>query len=243
MEEITLQQNALSVAQKNMLEYFSTHDVKFLTEDAVFKNLNTGEVYTGRAEVGGMLHYIYHVAFDAKAELKSFAITEEKAVIEGLFVGKHIGEFAGIPATNKNVNVPLCVTYDLQDGLIKEARIYLLAHVMMRQLGVNTVPPVPKTTYLVRDIFQLKFGHYRDVKKLLDEAFESKLMPEAKVQRIFTDFTGDAYRLVLEEGFDSLNEYETSLTRGMATTGFQEWYNQFKQHVESSHREILKQIF
>jgi hypothetical protein len=32
--------------------------------------------------------------------------------VKGDFVGKHIGEFAGIPATGKDVRVPLCVVYD-----------------------------------------------------------------------------------------------------------------------------------
>lgn len=96
--------------------------------------------------------------------------------------------------------------------------------------------------YITRDIFQLKFGHYRDVKALLDAATKDNLFPEAKSMRVLTDFTGDAYRLILEEGFDSLADYEKNLSGGMATPEWQSWYEKFKQHVESSHREILKQI-
>jgi predicted ester cyclase len=134
MEQITSQQDALSVTRKNMLDYFNTHDVKYLNEDAVFTNLSTGEKYTGRAEIGGMLHYFYQVAFDATADIKSKIVTEDKAVVEGFFTGTHIAEFAGIPPTNKKVNVPLCVTYDLENGLIKEARIYMLVNVLISQL-------------------------------------------------------------------------------------------------------------
>jgi predicted ester cyclase len=242
MEEMTLQKEALTTAQKNMLAYFETHDVNYVAEDAVFKNLNTGEMHKGRTEIGAMLHYMYHVAFDAKAEVKNYIITEEKAEFEGLFKGRHIGEIAGIQPTNKEVSVPLCVTYDLKNGLIKEARIYLLADVMMQQLGVTAQAPKQKTSFLVRDIFQLKFGHFRDAKKLLDEAAEKQMMPEAKQMRVLTDFTGDAYRLILEEGFDSLADYETSLSGSMKTDEWQQWYERFKPHVERSHREILKQI-
>lgn len=242
MEEMTLQKEALSLAQKNVLAYFETHDVKFIAEDAIFKNLNTGEIHKGRTEIGAMLHYIYHVAFDAKAEIKNYIITEEKALLEGLFKGKHIGEIAGIQATGKQVNVPLSVSYDLKDGLIKEARIYMLTDVMMQQLGVTALPSKQKTTFLVRDIFQLKFGHFRDAKKLLEEATEKQMMPETQQMRVLTDFTGDSYRLIFEEGFDNLADYEVSLSSSMKADEWQQWYEKFKPHVESSHREILRQI-
>ena len=239
---MTLQKEALSLAQKNVLAYFETHDVKFIAEDAIFKNLNTGEIHKGRTEIGAMLHYIYHVAFDAKAEIKNYIITEEKALLEGLFKGKHIGEIAGIQATGKQVNVPLSVSYDLKDGLIKEARIYMLTDVMMQQLGVTALPSKQKTTFLVRDIFQLKFGHFRDAKKLLEEATEKQMMPETQQMRVLTDFTGDSYRLIFEEGFDNLADYEVSLSSSMKADEWQQWYEKFKPHVESSHREILRQI-
>lgn len=96
--------------------------------------------------------------------------------------------------------------------------------------------------YIVRDIFQLKFGHYKDVKALMDEALAKNMFPEAKQMRILTDFTGDSYRLIMEEGFDSLGEYEEMLTSGMAEADWKTWYENFKLHVESSHREILKLI-
>ncbi len=121
-------------SQANMEAYFSTHDEKYIAEDAVFINMATGERHQGRDEIANMLHYIYHVAFEAKASIDNYIITEDKAMIEGFFVGKHIGNFAGIEATNKSVNVPLCVTYALEEGLIKEARIYMQANVMMEQL-------------------------------------------------------------------------------------------------------------
>jgi len=139
MEE-TLQKEALTTTRENILDYFKTHDPKYIAEDAVYRNLSTGEVYTGREEVTGMLHFIYHVAFDAKAETINTVITEDKAVVEGYFKGRHIGEIAGLKATNKEVDIPLCVSYDLKDGLITEARIYFLTEVMLKQIGIDFPP-------------------------------------------------------------------------------------------------------
>ncbi|XZF16058.1 hypothetical protein ACTHGU_07960 [Chitinophagaceae bacterium MMS25-I14] len=96
--------------------------------------------------------------------------------------------------------------------------------------------------FIVRDIFQLKFGHYRDAKLLLDEASGKGMLPKAKAMRVLTDFTGDAYRLIMEAGFDSLADYEQSLGGSMSQPEWQSWYEAFKQHVRSSHREILKVV-
>lgn len=97
--------------------------------------------------------------------------------------------------------------------------------------------------YIIRDIFQLKFGHYRDAKKLLDEVIKSGLMPvNINYTRVLSDFTGNSYRLVFEEGFNTLAEFEQSLAGSMQKDEWQKWYEQFKPHVESSHREIMKLV-
>lgn len=136
MEATTIQKPSNQSTEQNMLDYFATHDVKYVADDGVFVHMGTGEKYKGRAEVGAMLNYFYHVAFDARAEMTHYMISENQATIEGFFKGTHIGEFAGVAATNREVNVPICVTYNLENGLIKEARIYMPGEVLMKQLSV-----------------------------------------------------------------------------------------------------------
>ena len=96
--------------------------------------------------------------------------------------------------------------------------------------------------FIIRDIFHLQFGHYRDAKALLDSAQSKGLMPQAKSVRVLSDFTGDSYRLIFEEGYDSLGEYEQSLQSSLNEAEWKSWYEEFKKHVVSSHREILKQV-
>ncbi len=96
--------------------------------------------------------------------------------------------------------------------------------------------------YIIRDIFHLQFGHYRPAKVLIDEAFKTGLMPENKHARVLSDFTGAAYRLVLEMGFETLAEFETSLGSNLRASEWQQWYEKFKPHVVSSEREILKLV-
>lgn len=90
--------------------------------------------------------------------------------------------------------------------------------------------------YIVRNIFQLHFGHFKEAKALLDEALKNRLMPNATSVRILSDFTGNSYPLIFEEGYDSLTEYERTLVGSMATKDWQKWYEKFKEHVASSHR-------
>jgi hypothetical protein len=96
--------------------------------------------------------------------------------------------------------------------------------------------------YIVRDIFHLRFGEYKNAKALIDDAYSKGLLPDAKSSRVLSDFTGDSYRLIFEEGYDTLAEYEKSLTESMGKAEWKKWYEKFKQYVASSQREILKQV-
>ena len=109
-------------------------DVSMLAPDAVFQDMNSGQEHRGPEAILGMLDYIYHRAFDARPENGTLLVGDGRAVAEATFVGKHIGEFAGIPATGRDVRVPLCVSYDLEDDRIVRARIYLAAGAMLEQL-------------------------------------------------------------------------------------------------------------
>jgi len=110
-------------------------DLSMMAKDVVFTHMATGDEYRGPEGVAQMLNYVYHTAFDADAEIKNMVFTEGKAVLEADLVGKHIGEFAGIPATGKQVRVPLCVVYDLENNQIKRGRVYMEIPVLLKQLG------------------------------------------------------------------------------------------------------------
>ncbi|MBI5301135.1 MAG: ester cyclase [Chloroflexi bacterium] len=111
-------------------------DPKMMTGDVVFTIMATGQEHRGPAGVLGMLTYLYHIAFDAAAEIKNVVAADQHVAIEGDFIGKHVGEFAGVPATNKEVRVPLAIVYDLENDQIKCGRIYFEMPALWRQLDV-----------------------------------------------------------------------------------------------------------
>ena len=137
MEEVLLEKQTGSKTQENIQAYFNTHDVQYVAEDAVFTMMSTGEKHVGREAVGQLLNFFYHVAFDASADIKNTIITEEHAMLEMDFVGKHIGEFAGLQPTGRNVRVPMVASYDIENSLIQRARIYMLSDVMIKQLTAD----------------------------------------------------------------------------------------------------------
>lgn len=111
-------------------------DLSMMADDVVFTHMATGDEHHGPDGVRRMLDYVYHQAFDAHAETRNLVCEADHAVLEGLFVGKHTGEFAGVPATGREVRVPICVVYDLADGKIRRGRVYFEVPVLMQQLGV-----------------------------------------------------------------------------------------------------------
>ena len=96
--------------------------------------------------------------------------------------------------------------------------------------------------YIVREIFHLQFGRYRDAKSLIDEAKQKNLLLQPAGSRILTDFTGEGYRLIIELPYATLADYEAELKKELSGTGWKEWYEQFKTLVRYSEREILKQV-
>lgn len=124
---------------RQLLEQYlaSAHqDLSMMADDVVFTAMGTGEEHHGPEGVRRMLHHIYHVAFDARAELRTLVCEESHAVLEAILVGRHIGEFAGVPATNRDVRVPLCVVYDIRNDSIHRGRVYFEIPALMEQLGV-----------------------------------------------------------------------------------------------------------
>jgi predicted ester cyclase len=98
----------------------------FLTDDVTLDMVGAGMTAQGRAQVENVIRYAHEQAFDGRPELKSLIVDPDgrRSAIEADFIGRHTGEFAGIPATGRNVRVPYSVHYDLTSGGISALRIY-----------------------------------------------------------------------------------------------------------------------
>ena len=127
--------DSIESTRNTLKSYWSSHDAKYVAEDAVFIMLPTGEEMHGRQTIDEHLKAFYHGSLTADAQVVSSIFSENKGLLEAMVVGKHTGDFAGIPATGRDVRVPLAVAYDMENGLIKRARIYLMVNVLIGQIS------------------------------------------------------------------------------------------------------------
>lgn len=115
--------------------YAAEHDTSLIAPDAVFHDIASGQDHVGREAIAAMLRHVYHVAFEARAEVVRTTVGDGSAVLEAVLVGTHTGEFAGVPATGRQVRVPLVVSYRIADGQVQEADVYLLVSSFLQQVA------------------------------------------------------------------------------------------------------------
>ncbi len=125
---------SIEETRKVLEAYWQDHDPRYVAENAVFTMQPTGEEIRGRDAIAKHLAGFYHGALDARAVRNNAIFGDGQGVLEARVVGRHTGVFAGVPATGRDVDVPLCVTYDVAGGLIERARIYLLVNVLLKQI-------------------------------------------------------------------------------------------------------------
>ena len=106
----------------------------FFADDVVFSIEGTPQRAEGRAAVRQALLFLHAVAFDARPELKTLLAGRNTAVMEADFVGTHVAEYAGVPATGRSVRVPYSTVYDVRGGKLCALRAYMDTGALYRQL-------------------------------------------------------------------------------------------------------------
>ena len=108
---------------------------QFFTDDVTFSLMGPGLVVKGSQAVEQFIRSLHEQSFDADPQLQTLLNGDGQAALEALFRGKHIGEFMGLPATGRSVEVPYSVFYELQGDKIKALRGYLPVDAIMGQLN------------------------------------------------------------------------------------------------------------
>src|SRR5215468_5794323 len=83
----------------------------FFTPDVNLCVMGTDQEAHGREQVVGMIRYLHEQTFEAHPQIKCLLVDGERAAVEADFVGRHVAEFAGKPATGKEIRVPYSVVY------------------------------------------------------------------------------------------------------------------------------------
>ena len=106
----------------------------FFADDVRWTTMETGEEIRGRDSVEGFIIALHNQLFDARPELRNVTTADGVAAIEAVFVGTHIAEFAGVPATGAAVSLPYSVSYDVAGGKIEALRAYFPIMALIQQL-------------------------------------------------------------------------------------------------------------
>ena len=123
---------AALVAREDIAPYFS--------DDVVLELVDIRQQMQGRDVVAGAIVGLHEQTFDARPDLTNLLVGEGTAAVEAVFVGTHTGEFAGIPATGREVAVPYAVFYDLAEGEITALRIHGFASGLVAALTAEATP-------------------------------------------------------------------------------------------------------
>jgi steroid delta-isomerase-like uncharacterized protein len=87
-----------------------------------------------------------HIAFFEAAfpgyvlDLEDMVAEGDKVAVRTTFRGKHLGEFNGIPATGKEVSIPIMLIYRLEHGKIVEHWMNADSLGLLQQVGAIPVP-------------------------------------------------------------------------------------------------------
>jgi steroid delta-isomerase-like uncharacterized protein len=108
---------------------------RFFAPDVRWITMESGDQIIGRDAVRNFIVAFHTSAFDAHPQVVNLVTGDGTATLEARFVGRHTGDFAGVPATGTEVDVPYAVGYDIADGAITELRAYMPVQGMRAQLA------------------------------------------------------------------------------------------------------------
>ena len=108
---------------------------------ARYDNEAWGEHDKGATGVRLFYEQLMKAVPDLEIEVQRRHVTDDAVLLEVMIRGTHLGEWRGLPATGRRVEVPLCgvYTFDSDDRLAGE-KIYYDRGTVLRQLGVFHEP-------------------------------------------------------------------------------------------------------
>jgi predicted ester cyclase len=119
---------------------------RYFTDDVTVSFMGTDRLVRGRDAARSLITFMHEQAFKTEVTLKGLACAEQHAMLEAEFVGTHIGEFEGIPASHRTVRVPYSVAYDLAGDRISALRIYFPLELLIKQI-IGVAEPVATTAW------------------------------------------------------------------------------------------------
>jgi steroid delta-isomerase-like uncharacterized protein len=119
---------------------WSSHDaekvIALFTDDCVFEDVTFNVVLRGKEQLRGFADGAFNAVPDITFELTGRVAAGERAAIEWVMAGTHVGDFPGLPATGKRFSVRGATILELESGKISRESDYWDAATFMKQVGL-----------------------------------------------------------------------------------------------------------
>lgn len=108
-----------------------------LADGVTWQDMGQNCTYVGRPAVTALLQAFFVEGFPAAhLTVQHLLVDEKKAVLQFIFSGRQDGPFMAIPATGRQVAVPMVLICTLHNATIEQAALYYDAGTLLRQLGL-----------------------------------------------------------------------------------------------------------
>jgi steroid delta-isomerase-like uncharacterized protein len=95
-----------------------------------------GELYDGEDRVHQFLAQ-NHTAFpDFAFRPTRVSATTDAVLVEGRFIGTHLGPWRGLPATGRTVDFQMCLIFEFDGESMTNEKVYFDLNTPLRQLGI-----------------------------------------------------------------------------------------------------------
>jgi steroid delta-isomerase-like uncharacterized protein len=117
----TLLERALRAAERGDID----GALPYFADDCEIMDMgDVSSALRGRAGIRQYLEEFYSTMTDLSLELNNIVVQGDRAVVEMVITARHVGELAGVQATNRRFSFHACVCYGIRDGMIAEERVY-----------------------------------------------------------------------------------------------------------------------
>ena len=104
-------------------------------DDVTYVDTPLGSTFRGKEELRAFAQGFFNAFPDLKAVITSTVVSGDRAASEWRFTGTQVGDLAGMPASNKQMDLRGVSIYEFEGGKIKRKIDYWDMATMLKQLG------------------------------------------------------------------------------------------------------------
>lgn len=106
-----------------------------LTDDCVFEDVPTGESFRGRQAVATYYRAWWSAFGNVPSGSRLYVPAVDQLIVETRFAGRHVGEYRGMAATGRPIDLPVAIFVAFHGGLMSGERFYYDRATLLAQIS------------------------------------------------------------------------------------------------------------